>query len=179
MNLALQSKDVRSIQQFKFQMFITSMTKWWEWWKRYIHRNACLTPSTCGPSVGLLKSVGLFEKRHRNNSFAFGASGLAALVVSSSMDLDIGIRTLVEGYSHFLKLLLFFSVKRPKCAKTEKCPAAKSQKKKKAKKKVVMAFNPRTWKILHITAKGIVHNGWFYNVSRGYMRNFSRTRVKP
>ena len=49
----------------------------------------------CGPSVGL------FEKRHRNNSFAFGTSGLAALVVSSSMDFDIGICTLVEGYSNY------------------------------------------------------------------------------
>ena len=57
--------------------------------------------------------MGLFEKRHRNNSFAFGTSGLAALVVSSSMDFDIGIRTRVERYSNYYYHYQKKSVKRP------------------------------------------------------------------
>ena len=89
--------------------------------------------------------MGLFEKRHRNYCFALGASGLAALVVSSSMDFDMVIRTLVEGYSHFLKLLLLFSVKRPKMCQNAKSALPRFLiRNKKQKKEVVMAFNPRT-----------------------------------
>ena len=75
--------------------------------------------------------MGLFEKRHRNYCFALGASGLAALVVSSSMDFDMVIRTLVEGYSHFLKLLLLFSVKRPKIRQNALPPSSEEKKAKK------------------------------------------------
>ena len=83
--------------------------------------------------------MGLFEKRHRNFCFAFGASGLAALVVSSSMDFDIGIRTLVEGYSHFYYHYQKKSVKRPKMRQNALPPISEG---KKAKKEFVMAFNP-------------------------------------
>ena len=80
-----------------------------------------------------------------NYCFALGASGLAALVVSSSMDFDMVIRTLVEGYSHFLKLLLLFSVKRPKMCQNAKSALPRFLiRNKKQKKEVVMAFNPRT-----------------------------------
>ena len=75
--------------------------------------------------------MGLFETRHRNNSFAFGTSGLAALVVSSSMDFDIGIRTLVEGYSHFYYDYYFFSVKRPKIRQNALPPISEEKKAKK------------------------------------------------
>ena len=72
--------------------------------------------------------MGLFEKRHRNYCFAFGASGLTGFVVSSRMDFDIGIPTLVEGYSHFYYDYYYFSVKRPKIRQNALPPISEEKK---------------------------------------------------
>ena len=58
-----------------------------------------------------------------------------------------------------------------KCQKIDRCWELKFH-------EFRLRFNRCTWKISHITARDIVEPTIVDNVSRGYMQDFSRTRVK-